>query len=80
MIRTHWLAFTKNAKDQERLQAEEDNNEDQRYELVECVEGISLVLPSQSVIPVAGPAETSVERNVACSNEDDDGGDQEQAD
>lgn len=80
MIHTHWLALSKNTKNEEGLQAEEDEQKNQGHELIEGVEGIGLVLPVQGVVPVAGPAEASVESNVTRSNEHDDSRDQKQAD
>jgi len=73
-VRTHWLSFSENAQDQEGLQQEKYHEEDQGYELVESVQGVGLVGDVEGTIPVTSPAEASVERDVTCSNEDQDGG------
>jgi hypothetical protein len=77
---THWLALSKNAQNQECFQQEEYYDEDQRYELVQSIQGICLVGGAKGVIPVTGPAEASVERDVARANEDKQGGDEKQTD
>lgn len=75
---THGLSLAKDAQDQEGFEQEEDNNEKQRYKLVEGIESICLVWWIQSRVPVAGPVQSSVEGNVAGADKDDDGRDQEQ--
>ena len=80
VIRTHWFPLSKNAEYEERFQAKEDDQEDQRYELVKRVKRVGLVLATQGVVPVAGPAKASVKSDVTCSNEQDDSGDEKQPD
>jgi hypothetical protein len=80
LIRTHWFPLSKNAEHEERFQAEEDDQENQRDELVKRIERVGLVLATQGVVPVVGPAKACVESDVACSNEQDDSGEEKQPD
>ena len=42
-IRTHWLALAEDTKHQEGLEQEENDNEQERHQLVEGVECVGLV-------------------------------------
>jgi hypothetical protein len=77
-IRTHWFPLSKNAEYKEGFQAEEDEQENQRHELVKRVKRVGFVLAIQGVVPVAGPAKASVESDVTCADEQDDSGDEKQ--
>lgn len=80
MTHTHWLALSENTQNEERLQAEEDKQEHQRRKLVKGVECVGPIVAVKCVVPVASPAESSVESNVTRANEHDDSRDQEQTD
>jgi hypothetical protein len=67
---THGSDFTENPDDNESLQNEEDGEEDQRNELIQCVEGVCAVGIYERVVPVSSPAETSVKRNVTSTDEE----------
>ena len=67
---THGSNLAENSDDDESFQNEEDGQEDQRNELIQCVEGVCAVGGCKRVVPVSSPAETSVERNVASTDEE----------
>lgn len=67
--RTHRLALAEDSNDEEGFAEEEDDEEDQGRQLVQRVERVRLVGCGEGVVPVVGPAESSVERNVARADE-----------
>jgi hypothetical protein len=68
---THGSDFAENLDNDKGLQDEEDAEEDQRNELIQCVEGVCTVWGYERIIPVSSPAETGVECNVASTDEED---------
>lgn len=68
---THGSDLAENPDDNEGLQDEEDGEEDQRHELIQCVEGVCAVRSYERVVPVSSPAEPSVERDISSTDEKD---------
>ena len=71
ILLTHGPDFAENPDNNEGFKNEEDAKEDQRNELIQCVEGVCTVGSYQRVIPVSSPAEASVERNIASTDKED---------
>jgi hypothetical protein len=68
---THRSDFAENLDNDKGFQDEKDAEEDQRNELIQCVEGVCTVWSYERIIPVSSPAEASVECNVASTDEED---------
>jgi hypothetical protein len=68
--RTHRLPLAKNAEHQEGFQQEEDANEDQRSQEVKRVQRIAAVGTRECRIPIPGPAEPGVQRDVSRTDEE----------
>ena len=68
---THWSEFAEYAEDQHSLQDEEDHDEDEWYELVKSVQSVCpVVRVGHGILPVIGKGKTSVECNVASTDEE----------
>lgn len=74
-IRTHGFLFAQDTQYQIRLDEEENDQEDQRYQLIENVESNVPVRIVQGGIEVAGPSEGCIKSDVASPDEKQDGSD-----
>lgn len=64
------FALAKHPNDQDRLEAEEDEQENQRCQLIENIKSYVSIVASKTAVEVPSPAVSCVEGNVAGSDED----------
>jgi hypothetical protein len=68
---THGSDLAEDLDNDKGFQNEKDAEEDQRNQLIQCVEGVGTVWSYKRIIPVSSPAEASVECNVASTDKED---------
>lgn len=69
----HWLSLAKNAENKVCLEDKEDDQEEQWCKLIEDIETDVAIRCRQAAIEVSGPAEAGVESNKACSDSENEG-------
>ena len=66
----HRAQLAQDSENQDRLEAKESNQENQRCKLIQDVEGdVAIIGVGVALVPESGPTEASIKGNEACANE-----------